>query len=218
MEEHLQPVAAKSPKTQVVLLIVICAVVLGAVTATIIISGRGRDGADPSVVIDFDMLCRSHIDAADVATGTFTIDHPAWGRTTLVTCGVPDFTGFVESGVLAVDSLGGVWWSVDAGMNYVFNFFETATDASGNIFIDYNPGRYDGVMILRPTADSIQVLAGGYMDQQASQNFYAAFLVGPGADGLYEISQYTNDCTPDCASGTTTSQLFGWDGTTYVQR
>jgi len=73
--------------------------------------------------------------------------------------------------------------------------------------------------VVRPTQDSIAMLAGDYWldgDDQSLLDFYGGELNGPGADGLYQIQVSDNDCIPDCARGTQTSQAFVWDGNTYV--
>lgn len=168
--------------------------------------------------VDFNQLCHTKIGADTQATGQVTINHQAWGPTTIVSCG-PTPTGDpgLHEGALAVDGTGAIRWrtSEQAAGSFRFALASPATDASGNVFIIYNPGRYDGIMILRPTATGIQILVGTYF-APTELSFYSADLVGPGSDGLYQIRQYANDCVPDCARGTTTSQTFAWNGATYV--
>jgi len=38
----------------------------------------------------------------------------------------------------------------------------------------------------------------------------------PGTDGEYTIRQSHNNCTPDCATGTITTQDLHWNGNDYV--
>jgi len=176
-------------------------------------------------VANFEQLCQEKIGTDTHATGTVTIDHKAWGATTIVSCGPTDVVPSTAEGVLAVDSTGTVTWNsgVPADVNsQEFALANPATDASGNIFITYNPGRYDGVMILHPTDTGMEILAGSYyedIDPAATtsypNDFYQSQLVGPGSDGLYQIAKSVNDCVPDCASGQTTTQVYAWNGQSY---
>ena len=165
-------------------------------------------------------LCSSKFGTDTAVTGSTTITHKAWGESTVVTCG-PASTSrpSQNAGVLVVDGTGTVRWSKAFGqsVDYVFELAKPATDKTGNIFIKYNPGRYDGVAIVRPTSTSMKVLAGGY-DDKAPLSFYYAELQGPGSNGRYTIVAYNNNCIPDCATGTVTSQTYTWNGTTYVKK
>jgi serine/threonine-protein kinase len=103
-----------------------------------------------------------------------------------------------------------------------FGFPSPATDATGNTFVTYNPGRYDGVLVLVPTADGFADI-GWDSDSTASNPsywgklaIYYAELVGPGSNGEYTIRQSDNDCNPNCAQGTVTDQNLHWDGSQYV--
>jgi hypothetical protein len=101
------------------------------------------------------------------------------------------------------------------------NFANPLTDSTRNAFITYNPGRYNGVLVLVPTPDGFQDIGWDlemndtthYMGKLA---YYYASLQGPGPDGKYTIIQYKNDCMPNCAGGTVTSQVLHWNGTDYV--
>jgi serine/threonine-protein kinase len=99
-------------------------------------------------------------------------------------------------------------------------FANPATDATGNMFITYDPGRYPGVLVLIPDADGFEDIGWDaemsgthYMGKHA---YYYADLVGPNSSDLYTIRQSRNDCTPSCADGTTTSQDLHWNGSDYV--
>ena len=102
-----------------------------------------------------------------------------------------------------------------------FGFANPATDATGNIFVQYNPGRYDGVLVLIPNSGGFENI-GWDTSSSYTQHFmgkhayYYAQVVGPGADGEYMIRQSHNDCIPDCASGTVTTQDLHWNGSDYV--
>ncbi|WP_155762835.1 hypothetical protein [Mycobacterium colombiense] len=106
------------------------------------------------------------------------------------------------------------------GVGEIFAFANPATDATGNTFVLYNPGRYDGVLALIPDSGGFEDI--GWDDLSSYQHFsgkhayYYAQLLGPGTNGEYTIRRSHNDCTPDCASGTTTAQDLHWNGNDYV--
>ena len=97
------------------------------------------------------------------------------------------------------------------------NFAYPLTDSTGNAFITYNPGRYNGILVLIPTPDGFQNIGWDTADVHYTGKlaYYYADLQGPGTDGKYAITQYHNDCSPSCAGGTTTSQTLNWNGTNY---
>lgn len=103
-----------------------------------------------------------------------------------------------------------------------FGFPSPASDATGNTFVTYNPGRYDGVLVLVPTSDGFADIGWDEISTASSPSYwgrlalYYAELIGPGADGLYTIRQSSNDCDPSCADGTTTYEDLRWNGTDYV--
>ena len=99
-------------------------------------------------------------------------------------------------------------------------FARPATDATGNTFITYNPGRYDGVLALVPTEDGFEDI--GWSDASygthydGKRAYYNARLDAIAADGQYRIRTYHDDCTPSCAEGATSEVVLHWDGTDYV--
>ncbi|GAC57149.1 hypothetical protein GOHSU_16_01070 [Gordonia hirsuta DSM 44140 = NBRC 16056] len=97
---------------------------------------------------------------------------------------------------------------------------DPVSDSTGNAFVNYNPGRYNGVYILVPTKTGFQPLTAQEYKKPTTgvRNFYYAELIGPGADGRYAIEQSANDCTPDCAGGTITKETFVWNGSDYVKK
>ena len=98
-----------------------------------------------------------------------------------------------------------------------FQFASPSTDATGNTFIDYNPGRYDGVFVLIPTEHGYVEPEEGSNDFQSDDRvrYYSARTVGPGTDGRYQILSEVNDCEPSCADGTTHRKVLSWNGRSY---
>lgn len=45
--------------------------------------------------------------------------------------------------------------------------------------------------------------------------FYYAEHKDLNGDGTLEIEKFANDCEPDCAGGTITSQIYRWTGSGY---
>lgn len=81
------------------------------------------------------------------------------------------------------------------------NFANPVTDSTGNAFITYNPGRYNGVLVLVPTPDGFEDIGWDPKMEDAhyvgNRAYYYANLQGPGPDGKYTIVQFQNDCRPD---------------------
>jgi Ca-activated chloride channel family protein len=101
-----------------------------------------------------------------------------------------------------------------------FAFANPAQDATGNTFVTYNPGRYDGVDVLVPNDGGFEDIGFKEPDYPyvgGRLGFYDADVDGPGADGKYTIKQSRNDCEPDCAGGTVTTKTLHWDGHDYVE-
>ena len=100
--------------------------------------------------------------------------------------------------------------------NNFFGFPSPATDATGNTFINYNPGRFDGVVVLIPTDDGFEDIGlddSGYSGRLA---YYYAEVIGPGSNGEFVIRQWQQDCTPSCAEGADTSEDLHWNGSGYA--
>ena len=66
-------------------------------------------------------------------------------------------------------------------------------DSTGNTFITYNPGRYNGVLVLIPTAGGFEDIGwddtgGSTQHYYGKHAYYNAELLGPGPDGRGAIS------------------------------
>src|ERR1700738_1323172 len=101
--------------------------------------------------------------------------------------------------------------TVDVGGNSL-NFANPVTDSTGNAFVKYNPGRYDGVLVLVPTPTGFQDIGWGNTHYQGKHAYYYAKLEGPGSNGQYTIRQFNNDCSPSCAGGAIPSHVLQWNG------
>lgn len=167
-------------------------------------------------------------------TGRVRLHDTVWGDLVAVTSVVYNVGFESDCGqphLRVLDSAGHVrltrdwdWGCGDARPN------RPATDGTGNVFLYYNPGRYDGVIILRAAGGKIQDFdtlppssntkaADAKDDYEGSGPFgyYANTAPDPTAHGRLEIKQFTNDCNPDCAGGRITSEIYRWDGQRYVR-
>ncbi|MGV9859855.1 vWA domain-containing protein [Gordonia sp. NPDC003425] len=98
------------------------------------------------------------------------------------------------------------------------DFADPPTDSTKNVFITYNPGRYNGVITLVPDDKGYEDIGWGDDDpgyQTTKNAYYSAELKGPGSDGKYTIETSANDCDPSCADGTITKKTLKWNGSSY---
>lgn len=98
-------------------------------------------------------------------------------------------------------------------------FAEPVTDATGNAFLTYNPGRYNGVITLVPSESGYEEIGWQHDDlgyESTTHAYYSAELEGPGGDGRYVIKASANDCEPSCADGTITTTTLRWNGSRYT--
>ncbi|MFE7273168.1 hypothetical protein [Streptomyces sp. NPDC057623] len=122
--------------------------------------------------------------------------------------------------VAAVTGRGRALASVDVDVyEDSLHFAEPATDATKNTFVIYNPGRYDGVLVLVPNTDGFEDI--GWNDPAEHYSggrfaYYGARLAGPANDGRYTIIHSSNSCNPTCAQGATAQVTLRWNGHDYL--
>ena len=152
-------------------------------------------------------------------TGRESFEHPTWGHSTLLTTLIADPSIDREAHVLVIDSSGGTRWRFDGCWQ------EAALidrDKTGNLFVQYNPGRYDGFMILRPVADgfhtfeTVPKVEGVCSDYRGK--FYNSAIAGTDSNGNYEIELEENDCNVSCESGGVPEGQYYWNGSEYALR
>lgn len=166
-------------------------------------------------------------------TGQIMFRHPSWGFVTLVTTvhgdGYPGLGSLHDAMFVVVDrndriryrsrSMAGVamQWTRDApeGFAPAQSFPDAARSADdGNLFLYYNPGRYNGVIVLRPTLagfDDFGSIPGP--GSNAGSFYYAEVARLRGAAAIVETS---NDCEPSCAGGHITNSILQWTGSSYA--
>ena len=148
-------------------------------------------------------------------TGTIEFEHPTWGPSILVTLGLEELSGGDVS-MHVIDGSGSTVWSREFGPNwYELAPAAPAIDDSGHLFIDFNPGRYNGVIILEPNDNGFEHFGTLSDDGDYNTRFYYAEVVDVDGDGTSEVEQSSNDCDPSCAGGSIETTVYRWDGTDY---
>lgn len=158
--------------------------------------------------------------------------HPAWGLLTAVTHRNSDDGRDPGPASLTVrDSSGVVRFSWENEHMYWFgpagsrpsrsgeDDVRSPVDALGHVFLDYDPGRYNGVVVLVPTEAGFDELATlpPTPDDYAGR-FYCAGSTDLDGDGVYEIvkpkfCECTAVCEPDAKAHT-----YRWRGTDYIEQ
>jgi len=154
--------------------------------------------------------------AGCAVTGAINFLHPAWGPVTLATLKWGEST--CSSAELRVfDASGNQRWSRPLGGCFeTLKPGEVPIDKLGHVFVDYNPGRYNGVIVLNPSKQGFQDFGSLPPPDDYAGRWYYAESSDINKDGVREIVQSNNDCEPDCAGGTITSQTFSWNGSDYA--
>ncbi|MFJ8768801.1 hypothetical protein [Streptomyces clavifer] len=151
------------------------------------------------------------------------IQHPKLGPVRVFLVQRPASVSRPAGCVAAVTGSGRALAPVDVDANWSMEdplrFAAPATDSTKNTFVIYNPGRYDGVLVLVPTADGFADIGWRSADDHYSGGrfaFYFARPAGPGKDGAYAIVQSIKGCDPSCAEGATAQVTLRWDGHDYL--
>lgn len=151
-------------------------------------------------------------------TGQISFKHPTWGSSTLVTIDSNRECGSVA--LVALDHDSTIRWKHTLSCYEQLSPATPSKDTTGHLFVDFNPGRYNGVIVLEPVAGGFRDFAtlptadlGGY-----DTRFYDAFTRDLDHDGKIEIVAESNNCDPDCAGGTVTTRAYWWSGSDYVPR
>lgn len=148
-------------------------------------------------------------------TGRVDFEHPQWGPSSLVTLkSGHDTCGPARLAV--VDVRGAVKWRHHLGdcFSYV-RPGSPATDKTGHLFIDWNPGRYNGVAVLQPAPHGFEDFRTLPTASNYVARFYYAQTADKEGDGTLEIAASSNDCVPHCAGGTIAVTTYRWSGRDY---
>jgi hypothetical protein len=146
-------------------------------------------------------------------TARIQFNHPSWGKVTLlISKEGPNKPGHI----IVFDSAGYIRWDYTMMRVYELGAYQAPRDRSGNLFLYYNPGRYNGVIVLRPDIDGMESFGTLPPPGDYESRFYSADIADDNGDGTYEINVDANACLPDCATGTITRTTYRWNGRDYV--
>lgn len=172
-------------------------------------------GASASTSTD-DLLEQISCEGDCEVTGTVRFDHPTWGESTLATT-AEGFTGRGGGSIVVVDGAGELRWQYSNESWYTLAPAAPSQDQSGNVFLVYNPGRYDGLVVLRPVGGGFDDFGSLPGQGEPYARFYSAALDDVEDDGLYEIVVTINLCDPSCAgSERFVEEVYRWTGEQYV--
>ena len=146
-----------------------------------------------------------------IITGRVAFQHPTWGSSNLLTTVALDVTTW-EAHIIVVDSSNKIQWRYDTSEWTELSPANDTPDKSGNIFITYNPGRYDGIVVLQPSAGGFNHFE-TLPENTYFGRFYGATIADVDSDGTFEVVIDQLTCDPDCATNT----VYSWNGAEYVE-
>jgi hypothetical protein len=153
-------------------------------------------------------------------TSSTHINHPVFGPSTLVTT-ISSASGSAPgtARIGLVDADGKAPWSFTADPQmFDFKLGPSPVDKAGHVFINYDPGRYNGVIVLAPVGhgfDDFGSFPKG--DDPRNWRYYDAVTSDPDGNGIFLIDKSEPSCVPSCAAGGITHVRYRWNGSTYVQ-
>jgi len=143
-------------------------------------------------------------------TGRIAFTHPTWGPSHLITTldGGPQGT----ARIYVVDAAGTIRWQHGIEGADEISPNDPGKDKTGHLFVNWNPGRYPGVIVLGPIANGMADYA-SLPDKDGRDydtRFYSGASVDHEPDGVFEIDVEENSCKPDCAGGQKSTTTFAW--------
>lgn len=135
--------------------------------------------------------------ASSCTVDSIDIDHPGWGPTRVYILIEDTNESLRKTYFAAVDSTGEVKWSYGGpatwekwGDDY-WGFVVDEPDADQAVYVQFNPGRYPGVIALHPTKDGFHSLpdagSGATATNEEAVWFYPGELGELDNNGIYEI-------------------------------
>ncbi|GAA0909013.1 hypothetical protein [Virgisporangium aurantiacum] len=171
--------------------------------------------ADPLLPSSQRLVQMGACKAACRITGQVDFDHPTWGPSRLLTTTSLNEIDR-EANIVVLDATGRMRWHHWGGDWFELAPAQPARDKTGHIFLNYNPGRYNGVIVLRPSPQGFDNFESLPPENDYQSRFYSASLQDENGDGTYEIDSAINDCDPNCAEGTINHKIYRWNGRTYA--
>jgi len=147
-------------------------------------------------------------------TGTVAFTHPKWGKVTLVTTqATADGTKKADAQVSVIDAKGDSKWDYLVGPVRTFKPLAKPVDSLGHIFMTYNAGGADGIVVVGSTTDSFGMTDYSSVplgSDPSDWRFYNAAVKD--VDGKYEIV-----VEGDTADGKVSYTAYDWNGLEYVK-
>jgi len=165
-------------------------------------------------------------------TGQIMFKHPAWGFVNLLTTVHGDSSGGYpyNAKIVIVDrndqiryrsrTFAGIAKMRAYGItSQSFGPVQSFPDAvrgndDGNMFIAHNPGRYNGIVVLRPTVSGFEDFGSLPSPGSNSGRFYGGEVLDLKRTGTIVMS--INDCNPSCGEGQIGKTIVRWSGTSYI--
>lgn len=143
-------------------------------------------------------------------TQNFT--HPTWGQVRLETYtegSLPTGKNSISGYRIVAQNDGRLLY--DKAINdLLYELAIGPLSADGFMFITYNPGRYNGVIVLRATKDGIDDFGTDSFPRTYNGRFYYA-EVRVESNRSFSVIRSQNNCVPSCAAGTITDTKFVYD-------
>lgn len=151
-------------------------------------------------------------------------DHPTWGPAILETT---QTSGNGPVSITVFDKRTGLErWRYDnqlmyelkpTGFSDYINQTESVVDDAGNIFIVYEPGRYYGVIVLRPTVNGFEDFGSLPPGDGYEGRWYSSRVDDIDNDGVNEVVESLNNCDPRCINTDNYTEVTSkWDGKTFI--
>ncbi|MDQ0618250.1 hypothetical protein [Arthrobacter globiformis] len=145
-------------------------------------------------------------------TGALSFTHPTWGQVRLETYaeGPLPTSNDSKSGYRIVAQSDSHLFYDKAINDMLYELGIEGKSAGGFMFITYNPGRHNGVIVLKATKEGIEDFGTDSFPRSYGGRFYNAKVrFGSSPDFMIILSQ--NNCIPSCAAGTIRDITFRYD-------
>lgn len=147
-----------------------------------------------------------------IQTGKVAFRHPRWGDVTFVTTKEPSQG---PGHLYTLDQSSNIVWDYElGGAQELLELNSPSPDRLGHIFINFNPGRYNGVIVLKPTVESYEDFRSLPPTDDYASRFYGGTAVDHNGDGVLEID-VPDECLADCTEPGPT-KTYRWNGSDYV--
>ncbi|HEY2672576.1 MAG TPA: hypothetical protein VGJ07_19660 [Rugosimonospora sp.] len=164
-----------------------------------------------------ELIVKSGCEAPCTVTGMVPLPHTKWGPGTLVTTGASDGVHPQVQNIFVLDATGTVQWRFKTDSWQFLRANTPVTDKTGHIFLEYNPGRYDGLVVLAMTSQGVDDFQSLPKSGDLVGRFYGGVTVDPHKTGTFQVLVSTNTCDPDCAAANYVDATFVWNGHDYIE-